>query len=213
MGITVSEPRPTVFSNWGDDNPTPLTDVVEPPSGLQESGWLPSQKPPAPYMNWLHYIEQRWVKNLDVRAPRIPTMKWFVGAQSGAHFATLAAALASGSVGNGDWIYFSPSNANAFLDTAITVNKSVKIFCEPYTLFYKGTGPTRAFIITADFVELHGAGFASNWSGGSDIAIEITGGYCRIVGCSFDSNITEFINDTACLSGEAPILSQNYVEY
>lgn len=208
MGIPVSESRPSSFSNWGDGNPTPSTSIVEPPGGLQQTGWVPSQKPLPQYMNWIHWITNRWTKNLDVRAPRIPLYKWFVGEQSGAHFATLAAALASSSVSDGDWIYFSPSTANTTLTTAVTVAKSVKIFCEPGTEF---TGSdTRAFIISANDVELHGAGFDDSWDGAGDTVIEITGARARVIRCNFDPGNTRYVDADAVADADKPVLSQNF---
>lgn len=214
MGIQVSEARPSSYSNWGDSNPSPSTDLIEPPSGLQQAGWQPDQRPPAPYWNWLEWITNRWIKNLDVRSPRVPHFKWYVGDQSGCHFATLAAAMASSSVLNGDWIYFSPSNTNAFLATSTTIGKTCTIVCEPFTRFYKtNAAATRALIITASDVTLIGAEFSSGWSDPGDAAIEITGRRCRIIRCNFDSSITEFIKDDGVPSGDLPVLSQNLVEY
>ncbi len=213
MGIQVPEARPSAFSNWGDNNLDPSNDIVQPPSPQQQAGWAENQRPPAPWWNWLEWITNRWIKNLDVRSPRIPMMKWFVGGQSGAHFADLPSALASGSVLNGDWIYFSPSNSNAFLAASITIGKSVKIFCEPGTRFYK-TNPaaTRALIITAADCEIFGAEFSSGWSDPGDAAIEITARRCRVIKCNFDSSITQFIKDDGVPAGDAPVLSQNLVE-
>lgn len=210
MGISVPEERPDTFSNWGDGNPTPSESIVEPPGGLQQSGWTPSQKPPSQHMNWLHWIDNLWTKNLDVRAPRIPLFKWFIGEQSGAHFATLAAALASSSVQNGDWIYFSPSTANTALATAVTINKSVKITCEPGTTF--SGSDTRAFIIAADDVELNGAAFDDSWDAGGDVVIEITGDRARIIKCNFDETNTRLIDADTLAEADQPILSQNYPE-
>jgi len=216
MAVTILNDRPSTFSEWGEGNPAPGTNIVEPPSEVQTATWQAGGFPPAPYMNWLHYISQKWEKNLDERAPRIPMMKWFVGAQSGCHFATIQDALASSDVLNGDFIYVSPSNANAFLTAAITISKSVRLYFEPGFRFFKSdAAATRALILNAGDIEIHGAEFSSGWSTAGNIAILLnsTARRCRIMGCKFDSSIDAFIDDSAVPSTYVPVIANNIVEY
>jgi hypothetical protein len=211
MPIFITEDRPDKFSNWGDSNPTPLVDLVEPPSGVQQAGWQAGQKPPAPYMNWLEYITQRWVKNLDERAPRIQEYNFFIGDFSGAHYEDLATCLAA--ISAGARILFVGSNTNLFLNATITIPFKVEIDFL-FTTFYKSNfALTRAIIVNGDDVILRGAGFASGWSGGSDACIEVNGDRCRIENCLFDENVTECIDESGVASDQYPQLINNAVEW
>src|SRR5690606_28409255 len=50
--------RPTQVPEWatGED-----ADIVEPPAGKKEQGWLQGEKPPAGYFNWLFKLLTGWV--------------------------------------------------------------------------------------------------------------------------------------------------------
>lgn len=211
MSVSVSEARPTVFSNWGDSTPTPSTTLIAPSAPLQQACYTKSNFPAAEHINWLFHNTQRWIKNLDVRAPRMGPYNIYVGDQSGAHYTTLTAAIAAAL--NGQSIYVSLGNLSAFLSASITVNKSVKIFFEPGSRFYKSNvAATRALIITSSDVEIHGAEFSSGWSAVGDAAIEVTGSRCVIKGCKFDPSITECVKETGVASGQLPMLIGNMEE-
>jgi hypothetical protein len=211
MPIFITEDRPSAFSNWGDSNTTPLVDIIEPPSGLQQATWQPGQKPPAPYQNWLEYITQRWIKNLDERAPRIQEYNYFIGDFSGAHYADLETCLAA--ISSGARILFVGSNSNLFLSNTITIPFKVEIDFL-FTTFYKSNfALTRAIIINGDDVVLRGARFSSGWSGGSDACVEINGDRCRIQDFVFDENVTACFDETGVASDQYPELINNVVEY
>jgi len=51
--------------DWTVGNPNFGTVTVEPTGGKKETGWTPSEKPPAETMNWLFYNIDQWVKYLN----------------------------------------------------------------------------------------------------------------------------------------------------
>lgn len=212
---TVSENRPDVFSNWGDDSPTFDHDFVQPGDDQQASGWLPAQEPPCEYHNWLFWIEQRWVKNLDDRAPRVRPFQWYVGDFSGAHYATLAEALADSAVVAGDSIYVDFYNTVKALDTAITVGKQrIRIFFAPGSGYRKGDGaPANAFILTQQRIEIHGGRF-DDWTDVSDCVFKLNSGgqYCTINGAVYGVSTNDEVDDTACPQYTVPLVVNTRTE-
>jgi hypothetical protein len=57
--------KPTEYLNW---NPTE-TNVIDPPSGLKSTGWLPETQPPSQYTNWQINLIDQWIQWLNVEFP------------------------------------------------------------------------------------------------------------------------------------------------
>lgn len=58
---------------WAYDNPS--ESVIEPSTGLKQTGWLSGQKPPRQYMNWIHYQTKGWIDWLEAKTEsNSPTM-------------------------------------------------------------------------------------------------------------------------------------------
>jgi hypothetical protein len=209
MPIFVTEDRPSVFSNWGDGGDSGK--IIQPDTSLETSMYDPTNFPAAEHINFQFYNTQRWIKNLDDRAPRIQEYNYFIGDFSGADYADLATCLAA--ISAGARILFVGSNSNLFLNATITIPFKVEIDFL-FTTFYKSNfALTRAIIVNGDDVILRGAGFSSGWSGGSDACIEINGDRCRIENCLFDENVDACFDETGVAADQYPILLNNTVEY
>lgn len=61
--------RPTVYPKWADvDETDPVSgqsNVVEPPTAREDSGWTRREIPPRQWMNWLHRWTYRWIAWFD----------------------------------------------------------------------------------------------------------------------------------------------------
>lgn len=55
--------RPTELPRWASA-PSDPGDVVVPPSGKQDDGWNPLERPPAQYLNWLALRTYQWLAYL-----------------------------------------------------------------------------------------------------------------------------------------------------
>lgn len=51
--------KPTSTPRWASDG---AADVIEPPSGKKDTGWLVDDKPPAQWENWLRKITWQWTE-------------------------------------------------------------------------------------------------------------------------------------------------------
>lgn len=53
--------KPEDFPEWA----TSGTNVTEPSSGLKISGWVPGDRPPAQFTNWLHALANEWIQYME----------------------------------------------------------------------------------------------------------------------------------------------------
>jgi hypothetical protein len=66
--------RPTDTPRWGTI-PSGGSQVIEPPDGLQDRGWLAFNKPPAAFVNWAWNRFGDWVAHFASTASRFPTLQ------------------------------------------------------------------------------------------------------------------------------------------
>ena len=57
--------KPTSTPDWTLGNPSFGTVTVEPSAGKKLTGWSPSERPPAEFINWLFFNTDEWIKYLD----------------------------------------------------------------------------------------------------------------------------------------------------
>lgn len=63
--------RPSEFLDWIPDN---TTNIIEPPTGLKNTGWPVGTSPPAQYFNWLLNLTNQWLEYLDEVASGWPNI-------------------------------------------------------------------------------------------------------------------------------------------
>ena len=54
--------KPSDNLDWRAADTPPSADLIEPSSGKKANGWDSAEKPPYQYMNWIHYIVDKWLK-------------------------------------------------------------------------------------------------------------------------------------------------------
>lgn len=57
--------KPASKPEWTVDNPDFGTVTVEPTAQEKKTGWLPDQRPPREWMNWLFYNINQWIDYLE----------------------------------------------------------------------------------------------------------------------------------------------------
>jgi hypothetical protein len=156
-------PKPSSHLNWTDGN---VTKVMEPTVAYKLLGWVSGQRPPFKFMNWLFFRSDEWIKYFEsVTDPLVGASSewnWVVGSFLGAHFTTLAAAIASGSVVAGDSILVCSSETVA---TTIQVTKNdLRIGFKKNVVFTNSTAGT-AIQVSADRVDLEKGRFSGFTTG------------------------------------------------
>jgi hypothetical protein len=153
--------------------------AVEPSGGKKAAGWVPDERPPAEYMNWLFQNLSDWVDYVDEISGQLEAVQQqyaaIVGTVGGASIAThntLAAALADVAVPAGSRILILESKVMAAV-AQITKNNIEIVFGSNVTLS-KGAG-TSCIQVSATGCRIIG-GRVSGYSGGGDKAIVIDAG-------------------------------------
>lgn len=59
--------KPTDLARWADTGGA----IVVPPSGKQDVGWVPGERPPAQFLNWLNNLAYQWHAYIDQQATQI----------------------------------------------------------------------------------------------------------------------------------------------
>jgi hypothetical protein len=59
--------KPTKLGEWAIAQANPAQDIIEPPQGLKNQGWLVGQRPPAQFWNWQEHNAYLWRKYLRDR--------------------------------------------------------------------------------------------------------------------------------------------------
>lgn len=72
--------KPTMFIDWTPSGASP--EVTQPPTSLQNSGWLPGEAPPPDYLNWLFYILDQWTQWLDYQVENVIDIATGISASS-----------------------------------------------------------------------------------------------------------------------------------
>ncbi len=64
--------KPTELPRWADTGSAPASNIVDPPSGNKDTGWLTNDVPPSSWFNWFMQNVYKWMQWLD--AQPLPSM-------------------------------------------------------------------------------------------------------------------------------------------
>jgi hypothetical protein len=184
--------KPTSKPEWTVGNPDFATVTVEPSAAKKEAGWLPDERPPREFMNWLFNNMGEWIDffeaEIDGFAGQSVIYDAFVGA-GGTH-ADINALMADPDIA---------TLKNILIVSAIAVD-NIQVIDQPGMNFtFKANagitknGPTGAVIglqIDSDRVRILNGRFLS-FNVAADKAIQVNGNNCLIQGNMFLYNDTQ----------------------
>lgn len=183
--------KPTSKPEWTVGNPDFATVTQEPSAAKKEAGWLPDERPPREFMNWLFYNFGEWIDyfetEIDSFSGQSVIFDAFVGA-GGTH-ADFNALMADPEIANKKNVIVISTLA---VDNPQIINQpGMNIWFKPQAGITKN-GPTGANIglqIDADRVRIMNGRFLS-FNDGGDIAMQINGNNCLAQGNMFNDNDT-----------------------
>ena len=198
--------KPTSKPDWTLSNPDFATVTQEPTALKKQAGWLPNEKPPREFMNWLFYNLGEWIDyfegETDVLIASAKPFDFIVGSVAGM---TPDLITAINLANPGDRILVTESSV---VNTTIQVNKSLEIHFKPSITYSKGAA-TSALEISGDGAMIRQGRFVG-FNGGSDVAIQIlnTASHTMLRDCRFASN-TKNIDDQGINTTIAGLLNED----
>jgi hypothetical protein len=192
-------PKPSSKPNWTVGNPDIATITVEPTNSKKQAGWLPDERPPREFMNWLFFNLGEWVDYLeevtDDFADQSIIYDAFVG--GGGTHADINALMADPDIAN---------LKNILVVSTLAIDNIQEVDQPGMTFTFKAgagitkNGPTGADVgirlaATADRTRIINGRFVGFNDPGVDKAIEILSDNNIISCCMFNDCDTE-IDDT-----------------
>ncbi len=208
MSGYLSNKRPASSTDWGVGNNSFDARFIEPTSLKKQTGYNDGETPTAVAFNWLLNNFHRWIKNLDERTPKVAPYTWTVSnavsRPTDRDFATLAEALASPNVTNGDTLFVVSQET---LTETVTISKSVKlVFSKDAYIYGQFADPDVQIVLNAAHIIIEGGRFYS--FGGTTFELTSLAESCSLEGCFF--NTEDPINDDAVGPGYVPTVRGCY---
>jgi len=187
--------KPASKPDWTVGNPDFATVTQEPSVAKKQAGWLPDERPPREFMNWLPFNMTEWInyfetttdtligKGIDYDAVVGPT---------GTH-ADINEVIADMGVG------LPATNIRVYVNTVLTVvstqvidKEGVQLEFHPSAVIAKGAALVIGLQINASRVKILGGRFTNfNEVGGKAIDILALGKNCHILNNSFTDSTEE----------------------
>lgn len=188
--------KPTSKPEWTVGNPDFATITVEPSAAKKEAGWLPDERPPREFMNWLFNNMGEWIDyfeaEIDSFSGQSVIYDAFVGA-GGTH-ADINALMADAGIANIKNVLIISTLA---VDNTQVINQAGMNFTFKANAGITKNGPTGADIglqIDADRVRILNGRFIGFNDVGVDKAMQVNGNNCLIFGNMFNDNDTAIEN-------------------
>lgn len=203
--------KPASKPEWTVDNPNFGTVTVEPTAQKKQDGWLPDERPPRQFMNWLFFIINEWIDYFEqVTDGLIALQSTFdaVVGTGGTH-ADINEVMADGNIANIKRILvISPL---VVLVKQVIDQPDIHIEFKPQATFTDGADLATGLELTAAAKRcniLYGR-FSGFDNGGGDEAIKLLAGAnnCHIMGNRFFNNSNN-ISDLA----DGTVMTGNIVE-
>jgi len=183
--------KPSSKPEWTVGNPDFGTVTQEPSAAKKEAGWLPDERPPREYMNWLFNNIDEWIKyfdgEIDSFANQSIIYDAFVGA-GGTHTDINDLMADPGIAGIKNILITSTLALDA---TQIINQPGINLHFKPNAGIIKN-GPTGANLglqIDSDRVRILNGRFLG-FNAGGDKAIQLNGNNCIVMGNMFNDNDT-----------------------
>jgi hypothetical protein len=196
--------KPTSKPEWTVGNPDFATVTVEPSAAKKQSGWLPDERPPREFMNWLFNNMGEWIDyfetEIDGFSGQSVIYDAFVGA-GGTH-ADINALMADPDIATKKNILIISTLA---VDSPQVINQDGMNFSFKANAGIIKNGPTGSVIglqIDADRVRILNGRFLS-FNVAADKAIQVNGNNCLIQGNMFldnDSEIEDLGNNNSLIA-------------
>jgi hypothetical protein len=187
--------KPTSKPEWTVGNPDFGTVTVEPSAAKKEAGWLPDERPPREFMNWLFNNMGEWIDffeaEIDNFSGQSVIYDAFVG--GGGTHADINALMADPDIATKKNILIVSTLA---VDDTQIINQAGMNFTFQANAGITKNGPTGAVIglqIDADRVRILNGRFLS-FNVGGDKAMQVNGNNCLIQGNMFNDNNTAIEN-------------------
>jgi len=188
--------KPTSKPEWTVGNPDFGTITVEPSAAKKEAGWLPDERPPREFMNWLFNNLGEWVDyfetEIDGFSGQSVIYDAFVGA-GGTH-ADINALMADGDIATIKNVLIISTIA---VDNTQIINQAGMNFTFKANAGITKNGPTGADLglqIDADRVRILNGRFIGFNDVGVDKAIQVNSNNCLLFGNMFNDNDTAIEN-------------------
>lgn len=183
--------KPTSKPEWTVGNPDFATVTQEPSAAKKEAGWLPDERPPREFMNWLFNNIGDWIDyfegEIDSFAGQSVIFDAFVGA-GGTH-ADINALMADPGIA---------TIKNVLIISTLALDNTQIINQDGMTFYFKAqagltkngpTGAVKGLQIDSNRVRIINGRFLS-FNAGGDIAVQVNGNNCLIQGNMFNDNDT-----------------------
>jgi hypothetical protein len=198
--------RPTEYPQWTVGNPGVQ---VEPTSGQKFGGFVPNQRPPSTWVNWLLGNISDWINWLDQQTQLNNSQNAYdaVIGTNGTH-ATINALMSDTNYPSGVGFRVLVTTPQTLTSTQVINKTDFEFDFKSSAIYSKGLTTTPGISIQAQRTRLKGGRFTS-WSGGSDVAIQIESGIknCFVQNTSHNNNTTD-VNDL----GSNNVVSDNIAE-
>lgn len=188
--------KPTSKPEWTVGNPDFATVTQEPSAAKKEAGWLPDERPPREFMNWLFNNMGDWIdyfeEQIDGFSGQSVIYDAFVGA-GGTH-ADINALMADADIATIKNVLIISTLA---IDNTQVINQAGMNFTFKANAGITKNGPTGADIglqIDADRVRILNGRFIGFNDVGVDKAMQINANNCLIFGNMFNDNDTAIEN-------------------
>ena len=179
--------KPSSKPQWTVGNPDFGTITVEPSAGKKEAGWLPDERPPREFMNWLFFNIGEWIDYFegvtDIFASQGVIYDAFVG--SGGTHADINALMADAGIATIKNVLVTTTLA---VDNVQIVNQDGMNFDFKPQAGITKNGPTGADFglqIDSNRVRINNCRFVGFNDSGVDKAVILNGNNNLINGCMF----------------------------
>ncbi len=164
--------KPTSKPNWTVGNPDFGTVTQEPTAGEKQTGWLPNQRPPREWMNWLFFNLGEWLDYFEGVTDGLSALQstYDVVIGVGGTHATLNDAVADAGVGENARVLV--KDPVALAATQVLSKNGWELVFKPSAIYAQSGIVTPGIQITAERIKLSGCRFA-DFDGGSDVALEL----------------------------------------
>lgn len=198
--------RPTEYPQWTVGNPGVQ---VEPTTGQKFGGFVPNQRPPSTWVNWLLGNISEWINWLDQQTQLNNSQLEYdaVIGTNGTH-ATINALMADTNYPTGVGFRVLITTPQTLTSTQVINKTDFEFDFKSSAIYSKGLSTTPGISVQAQRTKILGGRFTS-FSGGSDVAVQIETGIknCWVMNNAYLNNTTN-VNDLGSNNVVANIISE-----
>lgn len=199
--------KPSSRIDWTLANPDQATISVEPTAQKKTAGWLPDERPPREYLNWLFQNVDEWIKYFETLTDELKTQlsEYDAVIGFGGTHADINSLMADPNIANLKNVLIS---GNLLVETTQIINQPGMNFIFKPSISMTAGAATIGLRIDAERVRILNARFV-NFTGKA-IELTVNAKNCILTNCMFKNNTYPPVDDT--LGGVNNIQSNNLEE-